>query len=432
MKLSLLQPKYALHFAVLCLILFIQVDFLPIQAVQAQSISLPAQINKSFTPISIPAGGTSTLSISIFNPNSFALTLSATPPAWTDDLSATGLSFATPAGTTTTCGGIVTAVGSTLSLIGGSVPAQAGTTPGSCTVTVNVTSTIAGNHINTMPAGTLNATDPTGTVPVTNTTPASATLQVNAVQPPSLSKTFAPNTIWVGQNSVLTITVRNTDTAASLTQTSLTDNLPTNITLATPPSPTLTNCGGSASVTNSGGNPLAGGGTSVKLNNATIVASGTCTIKVNVSSVTPGVYTNTIPASAIHTQQGVTNVSAASAPLNVQAIGITKSFSPTAFQSGGSSTLTITLQNPSSAAYTGVAFTDTLPAGLTVASAPASPQCGGTVTSTTSSIHLAGGTIPAGSILTPGTCTISVTVTSTTAASYTNSIPANTLTTDQG
>ena len=278
----------------------------------------------------------------------------------------------------------------------------------------------------------MNATDPTGTIPVTNTTPASATLQVNAVQPPSLSKTFAPNTVWVGQNSVLTITVRNTDTAASLTQTSLTDNLPTNITLATSPSPTLTNCGGSASVTDTGGNPLAGGGTSVMLNNATIAASGTCTIKVNVTSLTPGVYINTIPANAIHTQQGVTNASAASAPLNVQAIGIIKSFSPTAFQSGGSSTLTITLQNPSSAEYTGAAFTDTLPAGLQLLPPRHPLQCSGTITSTTSSIHLAGGTIPAGSILTPGTCTVTVTVTSTTAASYTNSIPANTLTTDQG
>jgi LPXTG-site transpeptidase (sortase) family protein len=432
MRKSLLRTKYVIHIAVLLLILIIQFSFAPTRVVQAQTVSLPAQINKSFTPISIPAGGTSTLSISIFNPNSFALTLSATPPAWTDDLSTASLNFASPAATTTTCGGIVTTVGTTLSLIGGSVPAQVGTTPGSCTVTVNVTSIIPGNHVNTMPASVLNATDPTGTTPVTNTTPASATLQVNAVQPPSLSKTFAPNTIWVGQTSVLTITVRNTDTSASLTQTSLTDNLPTNIMLATPPSPTLSGCGGSASVTDPGGNPLAGGGTSVTLNNASIAASGTCTIKVNVSSLTPGIYTNTIPANAIHTQQGVTNVSAASAPLNVQAIGIKKSFSPSNFQSGGTSTLTITLQNPSSSAFTGAAFIDTLPAGLTVASAPASPQCGGTVTSTTSSIQLSGGTIPAGSISTPGTCTITATVTSTTAASYTNSIPPNALTTDQG
>ncbi len=420
MKSLSLLIKYGFYAAILLLVLFFQVEFLPIQAARAQSLSLPAQVNKSFTPISIPAGGTSTLSISIFNPNSFALTLSTTPPAWTDDLSVANLNFASPAGAATTCGGIVSVVGTTLSLIGGSVPAQVGTTPGSCTVTVNVTSTIAGNHVNTIPTGALNASDPTGTIPVTNTTPASATLQVNAVQPPSLSKAFAPNTVWVGQTSVLTITVRNNDTNTALTQLSLTDNLPTDVTVA------------SFASTQCGGGTVTGTTTSISLSGGSIAKSGTCSITATVTSTTPGIYTNTIPASAIHTQQGVTNASAASAPLNVQAIGIKKSFSPTNFQSGGTSTLTITLQNPSSAAYTGVAFTDTLPAGLTVASAPASPQCGGTVTNTASSVKLSGGTIPAGSIITPGTCTITAVVTSTTAASYTNSIPVNALTTDQG
>ncbi len=121
-------------------------------------------------------------------------------------------------------------------------------------------------------------------------------------------------------------------------------------------------------------------------------------------SSVPGVYTNTIPANAIQSQQGVTNNSPASAPLNVQAIGLTKAFSPTSIQAGGTSTLTITLQNPSDIPYTGAAVTDDLPTGLTVSTAPSAAQCGGTVTSTATSITLNGGTIPAGSISTPGTC----------------------------
>ena len=246
------------YFFVFLLLIFAQFVPSPVQAVLAQGLSFPAQINKSFSPIAIPAGGLSVLSVTIYNPNSFDLNLSTTPPAWTDDLSTANLSFANPTGATNDCGGIVTISGTVLSLIGGTVPAQVGNTPGSCTVMVNVTSSIAGNHINNIPANTLNATDPTGTVAVTNTTPASATLQVNAVQPPSLSKSFAPNTIWVGQTSVLTITVRNNDTAAALTQTSLTDNLPANIRIANS-SVTLTSCGGGASVTGSGGNPLTSG-----------------------------------------------------------------------------------------------------------------------------------------------------------------------------
>ncbi len=419
------------RFSILSLVVLFQLYSFPATPVEAQSLSFPAQINKSFAPISIPAGGTSILSVTIYNPNSFALNLSATPPAWTDDLAGADLSFASPNGATNNCGGLVQVSGTVLSLIGGTVPAQVGSTPGSCTVTVNVTSTIAGNHVNTIPTNTLKSTDPTGTVNVTNTTPASATLQVNAIQPPTLSKTFSPNTIWVGQTSQLTITVRNTDSNASLTQTSLTDNLPANIVIANPPSVLLTSCGGSASVTGPGGGAAASGDTSLTLNNATIAANGTCTIKVNVVSTVTGVYTNTIPANAIHTHQGVTNSSLASAPLNVQSVGVTKSFLPSNFQVGGSSTLTITLQNPSSSAYTGVGFVDNLPAGLTLVSSP-SPQCGGTITSTASSLTLTGGTIPAGSITTPGTCVITAIVTSSTAASYTNSIPAGALTSDQG
>src|ERR1700690_496906 len=97
MKSFTIHLKPALHFAILLLFLVIQINLSPIQTAQAQGFSLPAQINKSFSPISIPAGGTSTLSISIFNPNSFALNLSSTN-AWTDDLSAinANLNFANP------------------------------------------------------------------------------------------------------------------------------------------------------------------------------------------------------------------------------------------------------------------------------------------------------------------------------------------------
>src|ERR1700690_359808 len=152
MKSFTIHPRRALQIAIILLVVLIQINLSPILTAQADGFSLPAQINKSFNPISISAGGTSTLSVSIFNPNSFALILSNTN-AWTDDLSVlnANLNFANPANTTTTCGGIVSAVGTTLSLNGGTVPAQVGTTPGSCTVTVQVTSTISGNHVNDIP-----------------------------------------------------------------------------------------------------------------------------------------------------------------------------------------------------------------------------------------------------------------------------------------
>ncbi|MDD1444506.1 hypothetical protein MEO93_30050, partial [Dolichospermum sp. ST_sed3] len=142
-----------------------------------------------------------------------------------------------------------------------------------------------------------------------------------------------------------------------------------------------------------------------------------------------GIYVNTIPAGpggpgSIRTDQGVTNGNPASATLNVQPINIAKLFNPTAFQAGGTSTLTITLQNPTATAYTGVSLSDTLPVqpNLTYVANSAATTCApGTATNTATTVSLAGGTIPPNS-----TCTITVNVTTpsdATAATYTNTIP---------
>lgn len=402
---------------------------IPPKPIQANGVSIPTQMNKSFTPTSIPAGSISTLSVNIYNPNFFPLVLSTVPAAWTDTLPA-GVTFANPADPTTTCGGTVSMVGQTLSLIGGTVPAKVGDTFGECRVTVKVTSVVAGNHDNVIPANNLVATDPTGTISITNTSPATQTLQVDSLIAPSITKAFTPNTQWVGLTSQLTIAIRNNDLTYSLTEAAVTDNLPADITIANT-TVSFTNCG-SAQIVGPGGVPLAAGQTSITLRNATIPRNSVCTARVNVISTIPGVYVNTIPANAVQTRQAVTNASAASAPINFQSIGMSKSFSPGNFQAGGTSTMTIVLQNPSASPYTGVGFTDNLPAGLTIASAPNPSQCGGSVSFTANSISLTGGTIPAGTVAIPGTCTITATVTSSIASTFTNTIPAGSLTSIQG
>jgi LPXTG-site transpeptidase (sortase) family protein len=403
----------------------------------ANAASLPAEINKQFTPLQINSGGVSILRVTIFNPNVFQLTSAS----WTDNLVGVqpGLSIANPANVVNTCGGSVAATpgSTTLSLSGGTVPAQAGANPGQCYVEVNVTSTTPGNLINTIPANNLNSNGIDEGVPVviTNTSPASATLTVIGVTPPSLSKGFSPNTMWVGDVSQLTVTITNNDQTTTLTQTSFTDNLPANVFLASPVSATLTNCGGSASVTG------APGASSFTLNNGTVVPGQSCIVRVNVTSGVSGTYTNTIPAGpggpgSITTQQGVTNASPASAQLNVQPVGVIKAFSPTSIPAGGTSTLTITLQNPTGSPYTGVGITDNLPAGLTVTGTPTT-TCGGSLTNTANSVTLSGGTIPASATPpTPvGTCTITITVTAppnAPASTQTNTIPPNSLVTTQG
>jgi hypothetical protein len=363
------QKMYKSITSLLVAVLIVSFLAVPNQTVYAQ-ISLPAEINKSFSPISIAAGGTSRLSVTIFNPNGFALTNAA----WADNLVGVqpGLTIASPAGVTNSCGGSVTATAgsTTLSLSGGTVPAQVGTTPGRCTVSVNVTSSTAGNLINTIPAGALSSTG--GGTTISNTTPASATLNVTGSPTPTVSKSFSPTSIWAGQTSQLSIVIRNNELGRTLTQVSLTDNLPTNVFLANPVNLGNT-CGGTVTATP--------GGTTVVLSNGSIPPNSSCVITVDVTSDVQGSYVNRIPPNALGTQQGVTNSTAA--------------------------TLIITLQNPTGSPYTGVNFTDNLPTPMTVVSGgTVTNTCGGTVSTTATSATLSGGTIPAGTPASPGTCTI--------------------------
>ena len=158
------------------------------------AFAFPAEINKQFTPILIDSGGISVLRVTVFNPNTFPLTNAS----WTDNLAGiqSGLSIAPPGLVNNTCGGTVTAAPgtTTLALSNGTVPAQVQSTPGECYVEINVTSLTPGNLINTIPAGNLRANGNDGGTPVdiTNTTPASATLTVVALAPPTLSKVFNP------------------------------------------------------------------------------------------------------------------------------------------------------------------------------------------------------------------------------------------------
>lgn len=439
--------------------LFLALSLLLGQVSPAQALTYPAEINKSFTPISITSGGTSRLRVTIYNPNSNALTSAG----WLDNLIGVqpGLSIANPPNVVQTCSGTVTDGGggsvdsgdTSIRLTGGTVPGQVGSTPGSCYVEVSVTSTTPGNLINTIPANALTSftIDPqdTGTPPtpvsITNTTPASATLNVVAVQPPSVSKGFAPNTIFVGEVSELTITIRNNDLNTALTNTTFTDTLPANVVVASPLTASLIGCGAGTLSSTLGGPALASGDTAISLNNGTIARNSNCIIRVNVTSARSNAYNNTIPAGppgsgSVQTQQGVTNATPASAPLNVQAFNLSKSFSPSLIAVGGVSQLTITIQNPANFNYTGVAITDNLPSGLAIASPvnTSTTGCGSPSFTDGSGGSLDGGDTSVrmigGSILPNTTCIITVDVTASMSAAtgtYTNTIPVGAMTTDQ-
>jgi len=142
---------------------------------------VPPTVSKSFNPITINAGGTSTLTIILSN------TSSDTPDTittLTDNLPTGVVITGTPAASTTCVGGTVTATPGTGTIIlsGGTIPVASGSVAGTCTVTVGVTAATAAGFVNTIAAGDL-VTDNGN-----NAAPAIATLIV----PPVLATTPVP------------------------------------------------------------------------------------------------------------------------------------------------------------------------------------------------------------------------------------------------
>jgi uncharacterized repeat protein (TIGR01451 family) len=126
-------------------------------------VTIPPTLSKSFSPATITAGGVSTLTITLTNPNSTVANLTA---PLTDNLPH-GVVVASPGGTN--CGGTYSGqkAGTSVTVSGGSIPAN-----GSRTVTVSVTAAVAGSYVNTLPVGALQ------TNLGNNIAPASATLTV--------------------------------------------------------------------------------------------------------------------------------------------------------------------------------------------------------------------------------------------------------------
>ena len=238
---------------------------------------------------------------------------------------------------------------------------------------------------------------------------------------PTFSAAYSPDNIGPGATSTLTYTINNTGLATPVTGLDFTHTLPTNVTLATPPS-AMTTCSGGVLTAASGGN-LVGytlGG---------VAASSVCTVSVNVTSSTVGGYSNS--TGSLSSSEGNSgNATTNTLTVDATAPGFFQSFSPSTVTSGGVSTLTYTIDNTANASPISSAnFTDTLTTGLTIASpANATTTCGNatlpaTVTATagTNTISfLHGGistfpTVPAGA-----TCTVNVDATSTNIGSLVN------------
>jgi hypothetical protein len=322
-------------------------------------------VAKSFSPSTIAANGTSTLTITLTNSN----TASISGATFTDTYPANLVNAGAPA-VSNTCGGTATATagGNSLTLSGGTIPASS-----SCTVTVTVTSATAGSYINS-----------TGAVTSTNAasgTSASATLIVRAISATNSTVTASPTTVIANGVNTSTITVTLRDGA------------------------NLAVSGKTVTLTKSGGSSIISAASGTSDVNGVV----TFTVKDTVAETTTYTATDSTDSIAITQTAAVTFVF----------VPILKTFSTSPIAANGSSTLSVSLTNSSSSSVAGAGFTDTYPSGLVNAGSPAkSGSCGsGTLSGTTGGNTLG---ITSATIAANSTCTVTVLVTSATAGTYSN------------
>jgi hypothetical protein len=356
------------------------------------AVVAPPSIAKAFGAVNISLNGTTSLTLTITNPA--ANTVAEAGVAVADALPA-GLVVATPNGLLNTCGGAPVAVAGSgnISLTAGAVAIGS-----SCTLTVNVTGTVSGQFVNT-----------TGTVSSTNGgTGLTAAANLTVATPPTIIKAFGAPSIPLNGTTSLTFNIQNPNAAVNLSGLAFTDNLPLGIVVATPNNLSST-CGGAVTAV--------AGSSAVTLAGGALPSTMSCTISVNVSGTTAGVKNNSVQVAA--TESGVGNTSNASITVVAPPVMI-KAFGAASIPLNGATTLTFTIQNNNATSpLTGIGFSDTLPAGLVVATPNGlSGACGsGTITAAqaTNVISLIGSTLAQST-----SCTFAVNVKGTAAGAQNN------------
>jgi hypothetical protein len=233
----------------------------------------PPSITSSFTPSSIPKGGTSTLSFTIANTDSGT---SLTGVSFSDSLPG-GLTVARPSDVSGNCGGTFTATAgsSTIGLSGGTLAAQ-GTTGDTCTVSAKVTSATPGVAQN-------------DTGPVSSTEDGSSAAgdveSLTVVAPPKISSSFTPGTVGTGATTALSFTISNPGSAKTLNGVGFTDTLPNGLVVDNPNGQSGT-CGSAGVLT------ATPGSSTISLTGGKLAPGASCTVSADVTSNTIGSYQN--------------------------------------------------------------------------------------------------------------------------------------------
>ncbi|HSR70200.1 MAG TPA: hypothetical protein VLU25_19885 [Acidobacteriota bacterium] len=363
------------------------INDLPVTGSEASDNLMISVLNfsKSFSGPSV-AGGMVTLSFTIEN---VSTDTTASGLAFTDDLNAVlaGLAAAgLPA--SNVCGAGSQISGATfLTFSGGTLAPMA-----SCNFDI-VLQVPAGAFPGTFP----NTTSDLFLSGVEAADPATDSLSVEP--PPLFSKSFAPDPIALGGVSTLTFVIDNTASALAASALDFTDNLPAGLVVASPSNASTTCTGGALTAVSGAGVISYSGGT--------VAASSSCTVQADVASQVSGSFVNT--SGDLTSSSGNSGPASDSLRVNPPP-AFSKAFAPDTIPQDTVSTLTFTIDNTASTvAATGLAFTDNLPAAVTVANPPnASTTCtGGTLTAASGAnqVSYSGGTVAASS-----SCTIQVDV----------------------
>jgi uncharacterized repeat protein (TIGR01451 family) len=358
------------------------------------NVDLPPTFTKSFGANSIPLNGATTLTFNISNPNAGA---SLSGVGFVDSFPA-GLTLASSnqvqSNTCTSISGTLTAnaSGPGVTLSGATLAAS-----GACSIVVNVTANLAAPKNNV----TTNITSTEGG----NGTTANATL--NVLSPPQFTKNFGTASIAVNGGTSLTFNISNPN-GSPLTGVSFNDTFPNGLVVGTP--------SGLTDSCNLGATAVAGSGT-VSLLSTTLAANASCTVVVNVTAITGGVKNNT--TNNVTSNEGGNGSTANASVTAVAAPQFTKAFGAQNLALNGTTTLTFNITNPNATtSLTGIAFTDSFPAGLALTSTPlASNACSVAPTAVASgtSVSLSGAVLAASA-----SCTIVANVTTTTTNQLTN------------
>ena len=367
-------------------------------AFSVYSHAAPPTFSLAFSPSTIGPGSISTVTYTI---NNSAEAAGVTGLSFTNTLP-TGVTVANPSRASTSCidGTLTATAGSgNVTISGYRLSAVA-----SCTVTLDVTSSTPGAHVNTTGALATSAGS-AGT--------ATANLTVDAGRPGFLMA-FSPSSITPGADSTLTYTFDNSLNGSGANVMVFSNTLPTGVVLSDQPLSTTT-C-------NSSSTPVitaVAQASRIDFSKGSVTAGASCTFSVNVTAANAGEYSN---VSGALSQNGSNASGAASATLTVGNPFISAYF-PASVTPGASATLSFTLNNTDrDNAATGITFTNDLNStlsGLAATVLPANDFCGsGSTLTGSSTITVAGASLAAGA-----SCSFELTVlipTNAAASTYTN------------